>query len=878
MIGQRLLHYQVVEKLGEGGMGVVYKARDTHLDRFVAIKVLPPEKVSDPDRKARFIREAKAASALNHPNIITIHDIASDNGTDFIAMEYVAGKTLDQLIPRKGMRLNEALKIAIQIADALARAHSAGIIHRDIKPANIMVDAHGQVKVLDFGLAKLTEQGDTAEASTATAAVKTEEGTIAGTAAYMSPEQAEGKPLDARSDIFSFGAVLYEMLAGGRAFQGDSKMSTMMAVLQKEPPPLGQDVPSDLRKVIARCLRKDSGRRFHHMEDMLVALIEVREESESNQHVAVPVETHRLGRPAVFSVLGITLMVAAAVVWYMRSNKPEPPMRTTAVTAYLGEERYPSLSPDGNQVAFSWQGEAPGNWDVYVQVAGPGRPLRLTTDPAVDRTPAWSPDGTQIAFVRIIDDQRAAIFVVPPLGGAERRISEFRPPAALGNFFGPSVSCTPDGEWLVASEISPDGSDSIVLLPARQGEKHIVLASAGPAAHYTWPVISPDGSSIAYVTRHGERSADLLIQPLGPGYRANGAPRRFTLNAWVEGVAWTQDSRFVIYSQIKEIFSGPRLWRISADGGGDPASLDIAGEGAMYPTVSRVGQKLAYVLRSADFDIMRFIDGGPPEPFLSSTRADFDPRFSPDGRRIIFASNRSGSGPEIWIANSDGSNLARLVEATGRTQGGGCWSPDGKYFVYGHQNELGRWDLNLIETDGGQPRRLVTHPADENVPCYSRDGRWLYFGSNRTGRYEVFRMPSAGGDAIQVTADGGFEAHESWDGKTLYYTKSHQGPLYSRAIAGGQETMILPSVKLESFNPRDKGIYYVPTADPGTDFIELHSLELRFFDFAARRSRTLRKFPARGGQFLSVSPDLRTILYSVVPVINADILLVENFR
>ena len=252
MIGQRLLHYQISEKLGEGGMGVVYKARDTHLDRVVAIKVLPPDKISNAARKARFVQEAKAASALNHPNIVTVHDIAEDKlgdlSHDFIVMEYVAGKTLDQLIPRRGMRLNEALKISVQIADALARAHAVGIIHRDLKPSNIMVDGHGLVKVLDFGLAKLTEQATSEDVSTATLGVKTEEGAIVGTAAYMSPEQAEGKPLDARSDIFSFGSMLYEMVTGQRAFQGDSKMSTLSAVLHKEPPPLAADTPPRSRQ------------------------------------------------------------------------------------------------------------------------------------------------------------------------------------------------------------------------------------------------------------------------------------------------------------------------------------------------------------------------------------------------------------------------------------------------------------------------------------------------------------------------------------------------------------------------------------------------------------------------------------------------------
>ena len=227
MIGRRLLHYEIAEKLGEGGMGVVYKARDTHLDSFVAIKVLPPENVADPQRKARFVQEAKAASALNHPNITHIYDISSDGGVDFIAMEYVAGKTLDHLIGRKGLALNETLKYAIQIAGALARARAAGIVHRDLKPSNIMVDEHGLVKVLDFGLAKLTETVTTGEdAPTQTLRAATEKGMVVGTAAYMSPEQAEGIKVDARSDIFSFGSVLYKMRTGEQAFHGSSRLST----------------------------------------------------------------------------------------------------------------------------------------------------------------------------------------------------------------------------------------------------------------------------------------------------------------------------------------------------------------------------------------------------------------------------------------------------------------------------------------------------------------------------------------------------------------------------------------------------------------------------------------------------------------------------
>jgi len=263
MIGKVLGHYRVVEKLGAGGMGVVYKARDTHLDRFVALMILPPERIADAERKRRFVQEAKAASALNHPNIIHVYDIAEADGIEFIAMEYVQGKTLERFVGVKGLGINEALGYAVQIADGLAKAHAAGIVHRDLKPADIMVNEDGGVKILDFGLAKLMERGEASpSASTKTTAageeLNTERGVVVGTLAYMSPEQAQGKTVDARSDIFSFGSVLYEMLTGRRAFQGESKAMTLASILEKEPQPISEIVagaPPEVERVLARCLR-----------------------------------------------------------------------------------------------------------------------------------------------------------------------------------------------------------------------------------------------------------------------------------------------------------------------------------------------------------------------------------------------------------------------------------------------------------------------------------------------------------------------------------------------------------------------------------------------------------------------------------------------
>jgi serine/threonine protein kinase/Flp pilus assembly protein TadD len=278
-MGRWVRHYELLDKLGEGGMGVVYKARDTHLDRFVVLKMLRAEKLADPERKSRFIREAKAASSLNHPNIITIHDIAHEMGVDFIVMEFVSGKTLDKVIPSKGLAVKQCLRYAVQVADALIGAHGAGIIHRDLKPGNIMVDDFDRVRVLDFGVAKLMHPaGEGSELTAAASAVLTEEGAIVGTVAYMSPEQAEGRKVDARSDIFSFGLIVYEMLSGRHAFGKTSKISTLAAILHEDPPPVRElvgDVPPELEKIITQCLQKDPARRFQHAADLKLALEEL---------------------------------------------------------------------------------------------------------------------------------------------------------------------------------------------------------------------------------------------------------------------------------------------------------------------------------------------------------------------------------------------------------------------------------------------------------------------------------------------------------------------------------------------------------------------------------------------------------------------------
>ena len=401
-MNRRLLHYEIAREIGRGGMGVVYQARDTRLDRPVAIKVLPPDKVTDPERKRRFIQEARAASALNHPNIITVHDVNSDDGVDFIVMEYVDGRTLDALIPSKGLRLSLAVKYAVQIADALAKAHDAGILHRDLKPSNLMVTSEGRVKVLDFGLAKLTDRSDSSsDAATFSAHPVTGEGMVMGTAPYMSPEQAEGRKLDARSDIFSFGSVLYELVTGQKPFHGDSTLSIVAKILHEDPKPVSQLVPlipSDLAKIVSQCLRKDPARRYQHMADVRVALEDVQDESVSGP--PVPVVRAPVRRRWAWVTLVSVVLVGGVFAWRALLVRDASEPRVVPLTTFLGAETYPTLSPDGSQVAFTWSGPKQDNDDIYVQLIGSGDPFQLTRDPAGDYSPAWSPDGLSIAFLR----------------------------------------------------------------------------------------------------------------------------------------------------------------------------------------------------------------------------------------------------------------------------------------------------------------------------------------------------------------------------------------------------------------------------------------------------------------------------------------------
>lgn len=892
MTGRTIGHYEILEKLGEGGMGVVYKARDTRLNRLVALKLLPSEKLNDEDRLRRFTQEARTASALNHPNIVTIHDITveSEAGVHFIVMEYVAGKTLDQLIPRKGMRLAEVLKISVQIADAIASAAAAGVIHRDIKPGNIMVTENGHVKVLDFGLAKLSERAAGNEQDTATLIdepehARTREGTVIGTVSYMSPEQAEGKPLDPRSDIFSFGAVLYEMVTGQRAFRGDTSMSTISSILRDDPQPAGQaspDVPRDLEKIIARCLRKDPGRRFQTMADVRVALLELKEESESGRIPApAPASAGRPKRTAIYAA-SVAILGVAAVFLLLRSRQPIAPptnqMRSVPFTSYSGVQRNPTFSPDGNQIAFSWNGGQGDTTSIYVKMIGTESSLRLTTGD--DAFPAWAPDGRSIAFLRRVSDGMG-LFLVSPLGGSERRVAMVK---LAGRF-----CWTPDGRSILLPAIEQGSKATfpqIFVILVETGQMRALALD--PNSAWFNPSLSADGNRLAMSrSRFNESGSEPYVADLTEGLSIKGAPRPIkTSQALNFPMTWSADGKEIFFVGGVVQASG-RVFRVAADGGSPEHDVAMTSDGATDVALSARANRLAYSRSYNDYNVWSAPIAGPaklgaPASFLSSTRGEWirANSFAPDGKRFLFESDRSGKRT-IWLSRGDEAGSSTLVPGDAFTTGSPAWSPDGKWVAFDTRRD-GNPEVYVISSDGGAERRVTNHPRGDMVPSWSPDCKWVYFSSDRTGRFEIFKAPLEGGEAIQVTANGGWGSQPSPDGKFIYYSRT-RGPatgtvntlprvaLLRMPADGGPETQVLDGVVERGWTVTAEGVWFVRQegAQQGG---------LCFFDFKSGKTTTALSIAKPLQVGLVVSPDGRRLFWNQLDSQNSEILLVESFH
>jgi Tol biopolymer transport system component/tRNA A-37 threonylcarbamoyl transferase component Bud32 len=886
--GHRLGPFEVVSLLGQGGMGEVYKARDTHLDRFVALKVLRSDLVANAERTRRFIQEAKAASALNHPNIVTIYDIARDGSADYIAMEYVDGRPLDQMISRGGMKLSELLHYAIPAADALAKAHASGIVHRDLKPSNIMVTGDRRVKILDFGLAKLAAAAPADSAETIQQdPVRTGEGWVVGTPAYMSPEQAEGKPVDARSDIFSFGAVLYEIATGVSPFRGESAASTLAAVLTSTPNPPSQtapQIPRELDRLIARCLRKDPGRRFQSMADLALELEDIKTESGERIEVARaakrgPAAARGRSSWLIASAVAGVLLAAAGAWWWPGSSAPVAPPTIVSLTTYHGREGSPSLSPDGTQVAFVWRGESQNNADIYLKPVDAVTPLRLTSDPLDDTKPSWSPSGRALAFARVQGNGRAAIYVTPPIPGSERKVGDVRRAGAgtAGDLHF-AASWTPDGKWLVVADAGlADGENGIFLIPVESGDRRSIVTSPIATQRYAIPVVAPSGRHLAFAGCQRQAPAcDLWVQPLGADFTRDGDPKKLTNFAGAfSGLAWAPDGRSVMAGVTTSQGSLSYLWRVPISGG-EPVRLDWAGPSAYSPSISQASRRLVVERDSSTVDIWRFEETSSSwtsgTHALSSTFPDVDPEFSPDGSRIAFASARSGQDQEIWIGRSDGSGVTQLTRgANGRNRGSPRWSHDGKRIAFDSASEDGVRRAFIIDATGGEPRSIGD--IHVNYPSWSPDDRWIYFGSNRSGRTEVWRVPSEGGPPEQVTREGGTGPRVSADGRTLYYRRLTT--LLARPLAGGEDRVIVEKVagSPSAYLPVGNEVFHVVAPDPLRPLL----LELRAIDVTTSKIRSISRFEAVAASGLTVAPDGKTIVLSVFNAAS-DLMLVENFQ
>jgi Tol biopolymer transport system component len=871
--GSKLGPYEILSLLGAGGMGEVYRARDPRLARDVAIKVLPADRMADEDRRRRFVREARAASALNHPNIVTVHDIDSVDGIDFIVMEYVAGKTLDLVIPAQGMRLQKVLHVAIPMADALARAHAAGIVHRDLKPANVMVGEAGAVKVLDFGLAKLVapkESSPKSETETQDGArgPLSRPGAVAGTIGYMSPEQAAGGEVDARSDVFSFGAVLYEMVTGLRAFGGNSAAEILASVMKdspRAPSEVVRGVPKELDRLIQRCLRKEPDRRFQHMLDVKVELNEIKEESGSG-----PVASAEPGRRSRVRWLSAGLAGALVLTtggWLLLRSRVAnvPPPTVVPVTFTPGVEWSPTFSPDGDQVAFSWDGEKGDNSDIYIKMIGSTETRRLTTDPGLDQFPSWSPDGRQIAFVRHPPGQTSAtIHLISPLGGSARKLSSH--PAASSR-----LSWSPDGRWLAAAGSGAQDARvrEIRLIAVPSGEARPITSPSGPTYHKE-PAFSPDGRHLAYASCRMDISCHVDVLELGADYVPKSTARRLTPKILeLGGLAWTRDGKSVVYGDSRNT----HLWRVGVAGGQPPERLEVAGAGAGWPTIARSRDRLAFVRFPGHGDVWRFEPGRPAEVVAASSASDDAPHFSPDGHRFTWASGRGGEGNEIWIAAADGSNPVQLTHGVGLEQGTPRWSPDGHRIAFDSQGEDGYWHIWTVDIDGGSLHRHTQDlNIDENRPSWSHDGRFIYFASNRAGAPDIWRVAATGGPSERVTYNGGNLAYESADGKTLFFAKSlDDSPLLALSLAGGSEQKVIDCVRGWGFTVGLAGVYHLGCgADP-------RSVLLYLLDPATGRDRLLGKLENVRGP-ITASPDGKTLLYAKSIGEGSDLMMIENFR
>ena len=708
--GTRLGAYEILTLIGSGGMGEVYRAKDTRLGRDVALKILPPTFTGDPDRLARFRREAQVLASMNHPHICAIFGLDEANGTQFLVLELVDGQSLARRIARGRIPVDEALGIAKQIAEALEAAHEKGIIHRDLKPANVALTSGGNVKVLDFGLAKATEPAsgtslDVTNSPTITPpSMRTGVGVILGTAAYMSPEQAKGRLADKRCDIWAFGCVLFEMLTGKRAFAAEDVSDTLAFVLTKEPDfsLLPANTPATTRTLLRRCIEKDPTRRLHDIADARLEIEDVIwPPAAVIDRPPAAASVANANRLTVRAVVATAILAIAAGAWWLgrRSSAAAPAWSEfTQLTDASGVETAPSISPDGGSFAYS--SAARGSWDVYVQRVGGRNPVLIAGDPERDEVwPAFSPDGKQIAFS--LSGGTGGIFVVGATGESVRRLTDF----------GSNPAWAPDGQHIVfSSEEVRSAYDRIsvsTLWTVDVAGDAPIKIDGGDAIQPAW---SPSGRRIAFWQVLGGQR-DLATIPAGGGPHVV-----LTADAAVDWApAWSPDGRFLYFASDR---GGPMgIWRIAVD--------EVSGRAR-----------------------------GAPEPIASGVDMAMDlPHLSGDGTALIFRSKIQSVNPAA-IAFDPGAERAsevRLLQHRTGNLSPTDVSPDGRWIALFNIRER-QEDIFIMRPDGTGLSRLTDDLARDRFPRFTPDSAAVTFYSNKSGSYDGWSIRLDGSNRTRLTA------------------------------------------------------------------------------------------------------------------------------